>query len=157
MFKRTWTDAELETLKNQQVPATRSINGARWKAQQLGIPFHPNKRDLGPCQMELPKAKPDRGWTEDEISLLYKKQVPPGRTKAGALGKAYALKIPFNIVRKAKVPQKELVAKLKDQIIQELKDTNKIRATARKFGVNFTAVRNVALEIGIIKKEKTNA
>ena len=154
MFNKPWTDNEINLLKIGEIPPRRTISSARCKAYELGIPFHPIKKDLEPIQKEVAPAKIDNTWSKYEIAMLHKKKVPPGRTRLAAYVKAHFLGIPFNPIRKQKVSQKERIAQLREQIINELVATHKIRATARKFNVHYTAVRNIALELGILSTKE---
>ena len=148
MFKSTWTDAEIDMLAHHKVPPGRSLNGARAKAWSLHSPFRPS--DPNAQASETPDWKPQRrSWTADDVGRLKGREVPAGRTLKTARSIAHRLHIPFNRIRKQKTPQKEKVALLKDQIVEELLTTRNIRATARKFGLSYTPVRNIALEINL--------
>lgn len=146
MFKSTWTEEELAMLANHKVPPTRSENAARNKACRLHIPFNPGTPDAEPSV--LPEHTLQRTtWTAEEVASLRKGTLPEGRSRQSAYDKACRLHVPFNPVRRQKVPQKEKVATLYSHIVQELQATGNIRATSRKFGVSYTAVRNIALEL----------
>lgn len=148
MFKRTWTEDEIAMLARHEVPQGRSLNASRIKAGSLHIPFHPG--DPNAVASEPPVWTPQRRtWTADEVAKLKNKEIPEGRSKKTAHSIAHRLHIPLNFIRQQKTPQKEKVARLKDQIIAELLSTRKLRATARKFGVAYTSVRNIALEINL--------
>lgn len=146
MAKRTWTDEEIALLAQHKVPQGRSLNAARIKAWELHIPFRPNDPNAEPTD---PPRNPIQvpTWTEDDLAMLQEKVLPPNRTLSAAYSKANRMHVPFNRIRKQKTPQKGKVALLKEQIVQELKAEHSIRSTARKFGLAFTAVRNIALEL----------
>lgn len=148
MFKRTWTDDEIAMLARHEVPKGRSLNASRIKAWELHIPFHPGDPNAVPT-IPPKNTVTITTWDKSEVSMLKKKVLPPNRSLSSAYSKAHLLHIPFNRIRKQKTPQKEKVALLKEQIISELKTTRSIRATARKFGVDYTSVRNIALEINL--------
>lgn len=146
MTKRTWTDEEIALLAQHKVPQGRSLNAARIKAWELHIPFRPNDPNAEPT---VPPRNPIQvpTWTEDDLAMLQEKVLPPNRTLSAAYSKANRMHVPFNRIRKQKTPQKEKVALLKEQIVQELKTEHSIRSTARKFGLAFTAVRDIAQEL----------
>lgn len=149
MFKTTWTQDEIELLARHKIPPGRSLNGARAKAQALHIPFRPS--DPNATASDTPVWVPQRrSWTDDEVAKLKNKEIPEGRSIKTAHSIAHRLHIPLNFLRKQKTPQKEKVAMLKDQIVEELLSTYKIRATARKFGVAYTSVRNIAVELDLV-------
>ena len=143
MFKKSWTPEELEMLANHIVPPGRSVNAARNKACRLGIPFTPG--DSGAEPSVLPEYDLQvSSWTDKEIDLLRKGKLPNGRSRQAAYGKAFRLGISFNPVRNKKTPQKERAMLLHDEIVAELKRTGNLRATASKFGLAYTTVRNIA-------------
>lgn len=149
MFTTTWTQDEIELLARHKIPHGRSLNGARSKAQALHIPFRPS--DPHATASDTPVWVPQRrSWTDDEVAKLKEKVVPEGRSIKTAHSIAHRLHIPFNRIRRRQTPQKEKVALLKDDIVKELLSTYKIRATARKFGVAYTSVRNIAVELGLV-------
>ena len=143
MFKKSWTPEELEMLSNHIVPPKRSMNAARNKASRLGIPFTPGDSDAKPSM--LPEYNPQvSSWTDKEIDLLRKGKLPKGRSRQAAYEKAFRLGISFNPVRNKKTPQKERAMLLHDEIVAELKRTGNMRATASKFGLAYTTIRNIA-------------
>lgn len=145
-IKKLWTLEELEMLSNHIVPPKRSMNAARNKACRLGIPFTPGDSDAEPSM--LPEYNPQVSiWTDKEIDLLRKGKLPKGRSRQAAYEKAFRLGIAFNPERKKKTPQKERAMLLHDEIVVELKRTGNIRATANKFGLAYTTIRNIAKEI----------
>ena len=146
MFKKSWTPEELEMLSHHIVPPNRTLNAARNKACALNIPFTPGNADATPT--ELPEYNPQvLTWTETEIELLKNKKLPKGRSRQSAYGKAFRLGITFNPERKKKTPQKEKAMFLHDDIVAELKRTGNMRATANKFGLAYTTIRNIAKDI----------
>ena len=148
MHAPTWTEEEIGLLARHIVPKGRSLNAARFKAWKLRIPFHPADPDAIPSvPPKIPVKNPT--WTDPEILALQGKELPQDRTLSAAYGKAHRLHIPFNRMRKRKTPQKQKVASIKDLISAELLATRKIRATARKFGVDYTSVRNIAKELNL--------
>lgn len=156
-----WTKDEIELLRRNIKPENRTIVACHNKAQSLLIPFCPKSRGVFKRPSKLPKKfNPEprkKPWTEVEMELLKYKVVPPGRTKTAAAMKAHQLGLTFNKVRKAKTPQKERVAACRDEIVAELNATGKIRTTARKFGVDYNSVRNIAVENGIKIEKRRNA
>ena len=91
-----------------------------------------------------------RSWTDADVAKMKEKIVPEGHSLSSVRAYASAHHIPFNRIRRRQTPQKERVALLKDDIVKELQSTGKIRATARKFGLAYTSVRNIAIEIGLV-------
>ena len=149
MFTTTWTQDEIELLARHKIPPGRSLNGARSKAQALHIPFRPS--DPHATASEPPVWVPQRrSWTDADVAKLKEKVVPEGRSLASVRAYASAHHIPLNRIRRRQTPQKEKVALLKDDIVKELLTTYKIRATARKFGVAYTSVRKIAVELGLV-------
>lgn len=149
MFTTTWTQDEIELLARHKIPPGRSLNGARSKAQALHIPFRPS--DPHATASNTPVWVPQRrSWTDADVAKLKEKVVPEGHSLSSVRAYASAHHIPFNRIRKRQTPQKEKVALLKDDIVKELLSTYKIRATARKFGVAYTSVRKIAIEIGLV-------
>lgn len=149
MFTTTWTQDEIELLARHKIPPGRSLNGARSKAQALHIPFRPS--DPHATASDTPAWVPQRrSWTDTDVAKLKEKVIPEGRSLASVRAYAGAHHIPFNRIRRRQTPQKEKVALLKDDIVKELLSTYKIRATARKFGVAYTSVRNIAVELGLV-------
>ena len=143
MFKKSWTTEELEMLANHIVPPSRSVNASSNKACRLGIPFTPSDSDAEPSVLPEYNLQVST-WTDKEINLLRKAKLPNGRSRQAAYEKAFRLGISFNPVRNKKTPQKERAILLHDEIVAELKRTGNIRATARKFGLAYTTVRNIA-------------
>lgn len=142
MFKKTWTGEEIAALARHEVPPGRSLNAARVKASELGIPFRPSDPDAAPS--EPPEVSPKvSSWEPDDIRALLDRTIPEGRTLKAAYGKAHRLGIHFNRIRKEKVPQKELVARNMDRIVQMLPELG-IRGTSRALGISFSSIRKVA-------------
>lgn len=146
-----WTKDEIELLRRNIKPDNRTIFACRNKAMSLRIPFCPKTKGVLKKPSKLPEGfNPEplkKPWTDAEMVLLKYKVVPLGRSTMAAVMKAHQLGLPFNRVRKAKTPQKERVAMCRDDIVAELNATGKIRATARKFGVDYSSVRNIYLEL----------
>lgn len=149
MFTTTWTQDEIELLAQHKVPQGRSLNAARIKAWELHIPFRPS--DPHATASDTPVWVPQRrSWTDADVAKLKEKVIPEGRSLPSVRAYASAHHIPFNRIRRRQTPQKEKVALLKDDIVKELLSTYKIRATARKFGVAYTSVRKIAVELGLV-------
>ena len=148
MFTTTWTQEELEMLAKHVVPPTRSLNAARVKACSLGIRFRPNEGSPANTAPAWTPAKPT--YTEAELDCIRNGVIPEGRSLSGAYNKAFRMGTSFATKRRRKTPQKEKVALLKDDIVKELLSTYKIRATARKFGVDYTSVRKIAIALGLV-------
>lgn len=118
-------------------------------AQALHIPFRPS--DPHATASDTPVWVPQRrSWTDADVAKLKEKVVPEGHSLSSVRAYASAHHIPLNRIRRRQTPQKEKVALLKDQIVTELLSTYKIRATARKFGVAYTSVRKIAVELGLV-------
>lgn len=93
-------------------------------------------------------------WTESEIEMLHANELPPGRTLQSAHVKAYKLGISFCPTSpKSGKAQKELASRVKDYVIDEIRRTGNVRATARKFGVSYTTVSDIARKEGITVNE----
>jgi len=149
MFKSTWTPEEIELLARHKVPPGRSLNGARAKAQALHIPFRPS--DPHATASDTPVWVPRRrSWTDADVAKIKEKVVPEGHSLSSVRAYASAHHIPFNRIRKRQTPQKERVALLKDDIVKELQSRHSIRSTAVKFGLAYTSVRNIAIELGLV-------
>lgn len=148
MTVRTWTPEELEMLAKHVVPPTRSLNAARVKACLLGISFRPNEGAPANTAPVWTPAKPT--YTEAEMDSIRNGVIPEGRSLSGAYNKAFRMGTSFATKRRRKTPQKEKVARLKDDIVKELQARHSIRSTAIKFGLAYTSVRNIAIEIGLV-------
>lgn len=148
MTIRTWTHEELEMLAKHVVPPTRSLNAARVKACSLGVSFRPNEGAPANTAPVWTTAKPT--YTEDELESLRNGVLPEGRSLSGAYNKAFRMGTSFATKRRRKTPQKERVALLKDDIVKELQARHSIRSTAIKFGLAYTSVRNIAVELGLV-------
>ena len=149
MYRTTWTPEEIELLAHHKIPPGRSLNGARSKAQALHIPFHPS--DPNATASDTPVWIPQRRtWTDADVAKLKEKVVPEGRNLPSVRAYASAHHIPFNRIRRRQTPQKERVALLRDDIVKELQSHHSIRSTAVKFGLAYTSVRNIAVELGLV-------
>lgn len=148
MTIRTWTHEELEMLAQHKVPQGRSLNAARIKACSLGIRFRPNEGAPANTTPVWTPAKPT--YTEDELESLKNGVLPEGRSLSGAYNKAFRMGTSFATKRRRKTPQKEKVALLKADIVKELQARHSIRSTAIKFGLAYTSVRNIAVELGLV-------
>lgn len=148
MFKTTWTQDEIELLAKHVVPPTRSLNAARVKACSLGIRFRPNECAPANTAPVWTPAKPT--YTEAELDSIRNGVVPEGRSLSGAYNKAFRMGTSFATKRRRKTPQKEKVARHKDDIVKELQARHSIRSTAIKFGLAYTSVRNIAVELGLV-------
>lgn len=149
MFTTTWTQDEIELLARHKIPPGRSLNGARAKAKALHIPFRPS--DPHATASDTPVWVPRRrSWTDADVAKIKEKVVPEGHSLSSVRSYASAHHIPFNRIRRRQTPQKEKVALLRDDIVKVLQSTGNIRATSRKFGLAYTSVRNIAIEIGLV-------
>lgn len=148
MFTTTWTQDEIELLAKHVVPPTRSLNAARVKACSLGIRFRPNEGAPANTAPAWTPAKPT--YTEAELDCIRNGVIPEGRSLSGAYNKAFRMGTSFATKRRCKTPQKEKVALLKDDIVKELQAHHSIRSTAIKFGLAYTSVRNIAVELGLV-------
>jgi len=93
-------------------------------------------------------------WTEAEIAMLHANELPPGRTLQSAHVKAYRLGICFCPKSpKSGKAQKKFASSVKDYVIAEIRRTGNVRATARKFGVSYTTVSDIARKEGITVNE----
>ncbi len=89
-------------------------------------------------------------WTDAEIAMLRKNVLPTGRTKQSAYVKAYKLGICFcPVTKKSYKAQREQAASVTGAVIGELRKTGKVRATARKYGISYTTVMEIARKAGI--------
>lgn len=135
-------------LAKHVVPPTRSLNAARVKACSLGISFRPNEDAPANTAPDWMPAKPT--YTEAELDCIRNGVIPEGRSLSGAYNKAFRMGTSFATKRRRKTPQKEKVTLLKNDIVKELQARRSIRSTAIKFGLAYTSVRNIAVELGLV-------
>ena len=89
-------------------------------------------------------------WTEAEIAMLRNNILPEGRTLYSANNKAFRLGISFcPVTKKSYKAQREKTAYVTGSVIRELQKTGKVRATARKYGISYTTVMEIARKAGI--------
>ena len=89
-------------------------------------------------------------WTEAEIAMLRNNILPEGRTLYSANNKAFRLGISFcPVTKKSGKAQRKRTAYVTGSVIKELQKTGKVRATARKYGVSYTTVMDIARKAGI--------
>lgn len=89
-------------------------------------------------------------WTEAEIAMLRENILPPGRKLKSAYTKAFRLGICFcPVTKKSSKSQREQTAYVTGSVIRELQKTGKVRATARKYGISYTTVMEIARKAGI--------
>ena len=89
-------------------------------------------------------------WTDAEIAMLRNNILPEGRTLYSANNKAFRLGISFcPVTKKSFKAQREKTAYVTGSVIRELQKTGKVRATARKYGISYTTVMEIARKAGI--------
>lgn len=89
-------------------------------------------------------------WTEDEIAMLRNNILPPGRTLHSAYTKAFLLDFCFcPVLKKSFKVQRNRTKFVTGSVIKELQKTGKVRATARKYGISYTTVMEIARKHGI--------
>lgn len=89
-------------------------------------------------------------WTEAEIAMLHENILPPGRTLHSAYTKAFKINISFcPIAKKSYKAQRKRTAYVTGSVIKELQKTGNVRATARKYGISYTTVMDIARKAGI--------
>lgn len=89
-------------------------------------------------------------WTDAEIAMLRNNILPPGRKLKSAYTKAFRLDICFcPVTKKSYKAQREKTAYVTGSVIRELQKTGKVRATARKYGISYTTVMEIARKAGI--------
>jgi hypothetical protein len=89
-------------------------------------------------------------WTEAEIAMLRENILPPGRKLKSAYTKAFRLGICFcPVTKKSFKAQRAQAAYVTGSVIRELQKTGKVRATARKYGISYTTVMEIARKAGI--------
>ena len=89
-------------------------------------------------------------WTDAEIAMLRNNILPEGRTLYSANNKAFRLGISFcPVTKKSYKAQREKTAYVTGSVIRELQKTGKVRATARKYGISYTTVMEIARKAGI--------
>ena len=155
MYKKPWTDDEIALLAKNKVPHGRTESSARFKACQLGIPFRPHTQDAPEYEGVQPHAEPPRiPWTDDEIEMLRNNIVPPGRTKSSAHSVAHRHGLLFHPINsRSGRHQSSRIADNYDSVAKELRETGKIRETARKFNLSYSAVWYIAKDIGITRRK----
>lgn len=90
------------------------------------------------------------GWTQAEIAMLYDNVLPPGRTLRSAYTKAFKLGISFcPTAKKSFKTQRDITASMKEKVTDEVIRTGKVRETARKFGISYTTVMDIARKAGV--------
>jgi len=89
-------------------------------------------------------------WTDAEIAMLRNNILPEGRTLYSANNKAFRLGISFcPVTKKSFKAQRARAAYVTGSVIRELQKTGKVRATARKYGISYTTVMEIARKAGI--------
>lgn len=127
---------ELEMIRAGICPPGRKLKYVKLKAIELGCPF---ARSIAPK------------WTEAEIECLKKSQYPLTRSRHACWTKAHKLGIEFHPSGPGAKFWKANAAKNHDAIVEEVRRTGKVRATARKFGVSYTYVSEAAKAAGITR------
>ena len=97
-----WTPDDIAQLAEHKVPEGHTYSSARSKAFKLGIPFRPNRRHAVPSPVPQLGSVTHSMWTNPEIKMLYKGELPQGRSLASAYQKAHKLHIPFKRLRTQK-------------------------------------------------------
>ena len=89
-------------------------------------------------------------WTENEIAMLRNNELPPGRTLYSANNKAFRLGISFcPVTKKSFKEQRTRTRHVTGSVLKEIRKTGKVRATARKYGISYTTVMEIARKAGI--------
>ena len=130
MLTKIWTEAEVEQLKRFEIPENKTRRQAQLKAYELGFKLPILRNNL---------------WSAEEIELLKQHKIPPGRTKRACEHQAWRQKILFHPSGWSMKDQSLIAQKNKDKILEEVKKTGQIRATARKFGVSYATVSYLSL------------
>lgn len=122
---RAWTPEEIDQIRQGIIPKNHNSHAACYlKAKSLGFEFHVAKRST------------PKNWSDDEMSMLKKGIIPPGKSWKACMAVASSLKMNFRKLFNDRPWSEQELATLKNGTLPPHRDQNTAYQIARKYGWN---------------------